>query len=77
MGLYYRKWDLKEHLISTLYLKLFQPLDLGITQKSLRVLLKEENERKSHSFINSFMSRLREGEGEHWREFFEQWEEGG
>jgi len=71
-----RKWDLKEHLISALDLKLFQPLDLGITQKSLRVLLKEENERKRHSFINSFMSRLREGEGEIWKEFSEKWEGG-
>jgi len=36
-------------------------LDLGITQKSLRVRLKEEKEEK---VIHSFMSRLREGEQE-------------
>ena len=56
-----RKWDLNAHLISTLDLKLSQPLDLGIPQKSLRVRLKEEKEEK---IINSFMRRLREGEKE-------------
>ena len=42
-------------------LKLSQPLDLGIPQKSLRVRLKEE---KRENVIQSFMSRLREGEEE-------------
>ena len=56
-----KKWDLNEHLISALDLNLFQPLDLGITQKSLGVRLKEENEEK---VIDSFMSKLWEGEQE-------------
>ena len=50
--------DLNEHLISALDLNLFQPLDLEIPQKSLRVRLKEEK------VIHSFMSRLREGQQE-------------
>ena len=52
-----RKWDLNEHLISALDLNLFQPLDLGIPQKSLRVRLKEENERKDHSFFHEQIER--------------------
>ena len=49
------------HLISTIDLNLSQPLDLGITQKSFRVGLREEKEEK---IIHSFMSRLGEGEQE-------------
>ena len=49
------------HLISAIDLNLSQPLDLGITQKSLRVGLREENEEK---IIHSFMSKLEEGEQE-------------
>ena len=56
-----RKWDLNVHLISAIDLNLSQPLDLGITQKSFRVGLKEEKEEK---IIHSFMSRLGEAEQE-------------
>ena len=49
------------HLISAIDLNLSQPLDLGITQKSFRVGLKEEKEEK---LIHSFMSRLGEAEQE-------------
>ncbi len=49
------------HLISAIDLNLSQPLDLGMTQKSFRVGLKEEKEEK---IIHSFMSRLGEGEQE-------------
>ena len=67
-----RKWDLDEHLISALDLNLFQPLDLGIPQNSLRVRLKEGKEEK---VIHSFMSRLREEEKESWRLFLKRaWE---
>ena len=52
-----RKWDLNEHLILALDLKLSQPLDLGIPQKSLRVRLKEENESKDHSFFHEQIER--------------------
>ena len=55
-----RKWDLNEHLISTLDLKLSQPLDLEIPQKSLRVGLKEENEGKGHSFFHEQIVRAGE-----------------
>ena len=52
-----RKWDLNEYLISALDLKLSQPLDLGIPQKSLRVRLKEEKEGKGHSFFHEQIER--------------------
>ena len=52
-----RKWDLNEHLISVLDLKLSQSLDLGIPQKSLRVRLKEEKEGKGHSFFHEQIER--------------------
>jgi len=48
-------------------------LDLGITQKSLRVRLKEEKQEK---VIHSFMSRLRERESKRAREISEQRGEG-
>ena len=44
---------------SSLDLNLSQPLDLGIPQKSLRVRLKEENERKYHSFFHEQIERRR------------------
>ncbi len=58
------------YLISAIDLNLFQPLDLGITQKSLgspKVILsyiKGGKGGKDHIRFNSFMSRLREGEQE-------------
>ena len=38
-------------------LKLSQPLDLGIPEKSLRVRLKKENEGKGHSFFHEQIDR--------------------
>ena len=61
-----KKWDLNAHLISALDLKLSQPLDLGIPQKSLRVRLKEEKKRKDHSV---FYEQIERG-GEESKEIF-------
>ena len=57
-----RKGDLNEHLILALDLKLSQPLDLGIPQKSLRVRLKEEKEGKCRSFFHEQIERRRRRE---------------
>eukprot|EP00253_Pinus_taeda_P003250 PITA_03250 len=40
-------------------LNLFQPLDLEVTQKSLRIRLKEENEAKGHQFFHEQIERMR------------------
>ena len=47
------------HLISAIDLNLFQPLDLGITQKSFRVGLKEEKEEKIILLFHEQIGRRR------------------
>ena len=47
------------HLISAIDLNLFQPLDLEVTQKSLRIRLKEEKEARGHSFFHKQIERRR------------------
>ena len=47
------------HLISAIDLNLSQPLDLGITQKSFRVGLKEEKEEKIIQFFHEQIGRRR------------------
>ena len=53
---------MNENLISALDLNLFQPLDLGSPQKSLRVRLKEGKEEKVIHFFHEQIGRRREGE---------------